>query len=158
MTRILRLQPLNAAAFAPFGDVAEPPEPGGRHAIDAGLGVTRADTTAKLSFSHPKPWPLPLLATEMERHPWSSQTFVPIDVARWVLMVAPDRDGAPDPDGIIAFVATGAQAVNYRVNVWHHPLRVLDRPGRFAILMWTTGVKANDEVWSTLPEPLKLME
>lgn len=158
MTRILRLVPLTAAAFAPFGDVAEPPEPGARHAIGAGLGVNRPDTTVRLSFNHPEPWPLPLLATEMERHPWSSQTFIPIDVARWVLMVAPDRNGAPDPEHLIAFLATGAQAVNYRIDTWHHPLRVLDRPGRFATLMWTTGIKADDEVWSTLPEPVQLIE
>lgn len=158
MTRVLRLQALTAAAFAPYGDIVEPPEPGARHALDAGLSAARAGTTARLSFNHPMPSALPLMATEMERHPWSSQTFIPIDVSRWVVMVAPDRGGAPDPDGIIGFLAAGDQAVNYHVNTWHHPLRTLDRPGRFAVLMWTTGVKADDEAWSTLPEPIRLEE
>ena len=46
--------------------------------------------------------------------------------------------------------------MNYHLGTWHHPLRVLDRPGRFAVLMWSTGVKADDEEWSTLPEPLTI--
>ena len=50
----------------------------------------------------------------------------------------------------------GDQAVNYHLGTWHHPLRVLDRPGRFAVLMWSTGVKADDEEWSTLPEPVTI--
>ena len=99
---------------------------------------------------------MPLLATEMERHPWSSQTFVPLDVARWVVMVAPDKGGAPDPERLTAFLATGDQAVSYAIDTWHHPLRVLDRPGRFVVLMWSTGTKADDEVWSTLPEPVSI--
>ena len=158
MTRVLRLQKLTPAAFASFGIVKEPPAPGQRDAIEAGLGVNRSDTTVRLSFSHPAPHALPLLATEMERHPWSSQTFIPLDVSRWVVMVAPDKHGAPDPDGVIAFVATGEQVVNYHIDTWHHPLRVLDRPGRFATLMWTTGVKADDEVWSALPYPISVEE
>lgn len=158
MTRILRLQPLTPEAFAPFGVVKEPPAPGQRDAMEAGLGVNRTDTTVRLAFNHPSPHRLPLLATKMERHPWSSQTFIPLDVSRWVIMVAPDKHGAPDPAGLIAFLATGDQAVNYHIDTWHHPLCVLDRPGRFATLMWTTGVKADDEVWADLPEPFSIEE
>ncbi len=134
----------------------DPPAPGGRDALEAGLGVKRAGLTARLSFNHPAPHTLPLLATEMERHSWSTQTFVPMDVSRWVVLVAPDKGGRPDPDGLVAFLATGDQAVSYHIDTWHHPLRILDRPGRFATLMWTTGVKADDEVWSTLPEPVSI--
>jgi ureidoglycolate lyase len=36
-------------------------------------------------------------------------------------------------------------------------LRTLDRPGRFAVLMWTTGNKPDDEEWSTLHEPVEVL-
>ncbi len=156
MTRVLRLEPLTASAFAPFGDVIDPPAPGERVGLSETLVARDGAGTARLSFNHGKPHDLPLTATEMERHNRSSQCFVPLDVARWVLMVAPDKGGRPDPAGIRAFVATGDQAVNYHLGTWHHPLRILDRPGRFAVLMWTTGHKPDDEEWSTLPEPLSL--
>ena len=161
--RALQLRPLTAEAFAPYGDVVEPPELGGQHGLSSSLGSPSpgsedAGTSARLSFSNKPPSVLPLVATEMERHPWSSQTFVPVDVSRWVVMVAPDLGGRPNPDRLCAFVVRGDQAVNYHVGTWHHPLHVLDRPGRFAVLMWTTGRKQDDETWSALPEPVRLWE
>ena len=156
MTRVLRLEPMTAEAFAPFGDVVEPPELGARISLEATLRALDGACTPRLSFNHAEPVSLPLLATEMERHSRSSQCFVPMDVARWIVMVAPDRAGAPDTAGLRAFVVDADQAVNYHIGTWHHPLRVLDRPGRFAVLMWTTGRRTDDEVWFTLPEPVFL--
>lgn len=156
MTRILRLEPMTAADFAPYGDVVEPPALGDRLALSETLVARDGAAATRLSFNHAPPVALPLVATEMERHNRTSQCFVPVDVARWVVMVAPDKGGTPDPAGLRAFVVRGDQAVNYHLGTWHHPLRVLDRPGRFAVLMWSTGVKADDEEWSTLPEPVTI--
>ena len=156
MTRVVKLAPMTAEAFAGFGDVVDPPAIGDRVSLSSTLTAIERASTPRLSFSHAEPHGLPLIATEMERHNRSSQCFVPLDVARWVVLVAPDRDGAPDPTMIRAFLVRGDQAVNYHVGTWHHPLRVLDRAGRFAVLMWTTGRKADDEEWATLREPLQL--
>ena len=156
MTRSLLLEPLTAEAFAPFGDVVEPPSQGERASLESTLSTLGVGLSPRLSFNHAAPWDMPLLATEMERHNRSSQCFVPLDVSRWVLLVAPDRGGMPDADGLRAFVARGDQAVNYHLGTWHHPLRTLDRIGRFVVLMWTTGHKLDDEEWSTLPEPVKI--
>ena len=156
MTRTLKLEPLTPEAFAPYGDVVAPPAPGDRITLSETLVARDGAAATRLSLNHAKPIDLPLTATEMERHNRSSQCFVPVDVARWVVMVAPDKGGAPDPAGLRAFVVRGDQAVNYHLGTWHHPLRVLDRPGRFAVLMWSTGVKADDEEWSTLPEPVTI--
>jgi ureidoglycolate lyase len=156
MTRSLVLEPLTPEAFAPFGDVIEPPAEGARIALTDTLRAIDGAAQPRLSFSTAKAWSLPLLATEMERHNRSSQCFVPMDVERWVVLVAPDLDGKPDADALRAFVARGDQAVNYHLGTWHHPLRALDRPGRFAVLMWTTGSKPDDEEWSTLPEALEV--
>lgn len=156
MTRILKLQPLTAEAFAPFGDVIDPPAVGERTALGESLLAIDGANSPRLSFNHAKSWDLPLLATEMERHNRSAQCFVPLDVSRWVVVVAPDKNGKPDPDGLLGFIVRGDQAVNFHLGTWHHPSRTLDRPGRFAILMWTTGNKPDDEEWSTLPEAVQL--
>jgi ureidoglycolate lyase len=156
MTRVLRLEPLTREAFAPYGDVVEPPALGDRITLSDTLVARDGAAAPRLSFNHARPIELPLTATEMERHNRTSQCFVPIDVARWVVMVAPDMGGVPDPAGLRAFVVRGDQAVNYHLGTWHHPLRVLDRPGRFAVLMWSTGTKADDEEWSTLAVPVTL--
>lgn len=156
MTRSLKLEPLTAAAFAPYGDVMEPPAPGERPQIDATLRAIDGADAPVLAFNNAAPHALPIEATQMERHNRSSQCFVPLDVARWVLMVAPDVDGKPDETRLRAFVVRGDQAVNYHLGTWHHPLRVLDRPGRFSVLMWTTGRKPDDEEWATLAQPVML--
>jgi ureidoglycolate lyase len=156
MTRRLVLQPLTQAAFAPFGDVVEAPPPGARFSLDQTIGGTDGATQPRLSFSCSEPWALPLEATRMERHNRSSQCFAPMDVAGWVILVAPDAGGKPDEAGLRAFLARGDQAVNYHRGTWHHPVRALERPGRFAVLMWTTGTTADDEEWATLAEPVSI--
>jgi ureidoglycolate lyase len=152
MTHQIQLEPLTAKAFAPFGDVVDPPALGERAALSETLATSAA--TPRLSFSHMPPWDLPLTATQMERHLNSAQCFIPVDVARYVILVAPDANAAPDPTGLRAFVASGDQAVNYHRGTWHHPQRPLDRPGRFAVLMWTTGRREDDEEWATLADPV----
>jgi ureidoglycolate lyase len=156
MTRRLVLEPLTQDAFAPFGDVIDAPARGERPSLEQTIGGSDGATQPKLAFSHVEPWALPIQATQMERHNRSSQCFAPMDVARWVVMVAPDLDGKPDEAGLRAFLARGDQAVNYHTSAWHHPVRVLDRPGRFAVLMWTTGTTADDEEWATLAEPVSI--
>jgi ureidoglycolate lyase len=156
MSRVLRLEPLTADAFAPFGDVVEPPALGDRVSLLETLGGTDGAAMARLSFSHAAPLPLPLVARQMERHNRSSQCFVPMEAGRWVVIAAPDAGGRPDMAGLRGFVARPDQAVNYHRGVWHHPSRVLDRAARFVVFMWTTGETALDEEWATLPEPVTL--
>lgn len=158
MTRRLLLEPLTAEAFAPYGDVVDPPAEGARISLTDTLRAIDGALQPRLSFSTATAWTLPLLATEMERHNRSSQCFVPMDVARWVVLVAADLGGRPDPDALRAFLVRGDQAVNYHLGTWHHPVRALGRPGRFAVLMWTTGSTPGDEEWSTLPEPVEIAD
>jgi ureidoglycolate lyase len=88
----------------------------------------------------------------LERHEFSSQTFVPIDVARWLVVVAPHAvGGGPDVSALRAFIATGRQGVTYKANTWHHGLTVLDRPGRFAVFMWRDGGKGDEEFVAVPP-------
>ena len=141
-------QRLTREAFARFGDVIEVPTAPGRNYYADALGNLRADARPSLSMSYREPTQdRPLKSEMLERHEFSSQTFVPVDVGRWLIVVAPHaRAGGPDMAGMKAFVATGAQGVTYRPNTWHHGLTTLDRPGRFAVFMWLAGTQDEEFV------------
>jgi ureidoglycolate lyase len=147
-------EPLTPQAFEPYGDVLAPPEDFGRVYFDAGLQSGRAGARPSLSMVHvPARAGLPLEVKVMERHEFSSQSFVPLDVSRWLIVVAPPAaDGGPDASRAVAFVAGPGQGVTYRLGTWHHPVTVLDRPARFAVFMWRDGTRA-DEEFRTLATP-----
>ena len=75
----------------------------------------------------------------------SSQSFVALEAARWLVMGAPRHAaGGPDMARAAAFVGGQGQGITYRADVWHHPLTVLDAPAAFAVFMWRDG-SADDE-------------
>lgn len=145
--RRIHPSPLTAAAFAPFGDVLEAPSEPGRRYFDRGLGNDRAHAKASLSLARVAPLSeQPLIARQMERHAHSSQSFVPLGAARWLVIVAPHGAGArPDVAAAQAFVVGPGQGITYRADVWHHPLTVLDAEAAFAILMWRDGSRDDEE-------------
>ncbi|KAJ3155050.1 hypothetical protein HDU89_007240 [Geranomyces variabilis] len=70
------------------------------------------------------PPPLPFTIKLLERHPHSTQFFVPMSTAAYLVIVAlndPATD-QPDPATIKAFVAGHAQGVSYNAGTWHHPM------------------------------------
>ncbi len=69
----------------------------------------------------------------LERHPLSSQAFVPLSAARFLLVVAAPGESVL-PGGIRAFVSDGRQGVNYRRGVWHHPVLALDAETDFLVI------------------------
>lgn len=76
----------------------------------------------------------------MERHPISSQAFVPLNGCRFVVVVANTLE-PPSASALRAFVSNGTQGVNYHRGIWHHPLialgagdfLVVDRTARGAV-------------------------
>ena len=92
-----------------------------------------------MTFRPPTP-DRPLKSETLERHEFSSQSFVPVDVGRWLIVVAPHAaKGGPDMADARAFIANGQQGVTYKPDTWHHGLTTLDQPGRFAVFMWRAG-------------------
>lgn len=143
----LTTRPLNADAFAPFGEVLEAPDGPGRAYFDRALANRRPAASPSLSLVVKEPIAaLPLRSTVMERHPSSSQSFSPQDAERWLVVVAPPAaGGGPDMARALAFLARGDQGVTYGASVWHHPFSVLDRTARFAVVMWRDGTSGDDE-------------
>ncbi|MDP9137517.1 MAG: ureidoglycolate lyase [Pseudomonadota bacterium] len=137
---VLHLEPLTTAAFAPFGEVVEC-EGAQHYPINQGFAerfddLARVDTLRQggetnVSLCTAEPRPLPIAIAMMERHPLGSQLFFPLEARGWLVVVGGD---GMRPANLQAFRAGGHQGVNYRRNVWHHPLLVLDRGSRFLIV------------------------
>ena len=149
----LKIEPIDAAAFMPFGQLIPPQAPGqGRQELFEELQNERASARPRLSMATVEPKALPLTAVKMERHVHSSQVFVPVDSAGYLVVVAPHgADGMPDLGNIRAFRVPGDTGLNYRADTWHHPLSALERTGRFAILTFVDGTSA-DEQFVDLPQ------
>ncbi len=92
----------------------------------------------------------------LERHPHSTQSFVPISVGRWIVLVAPTlSDGSPDAANARAFVAGPEDAICIGRNVWHAGLTVLDRPAEVAMMMWRRDA-GDDGIVHELATPIVL--
>jgi ureidoglycolate lyase len=155
----LKIEPVDAEAFAPFGQLLPPRRPGeGRQELIEELQNTRSGARPRLSIATAEPKVLPLSALQMERHVHSSQAFAPLDCASYLVMVAPHGDrGMPDLEKIRAFRVPGDTGVNYKADTWHHPLSPLERIGRFAILTFVDG-STSDEQFVDLPQPVLIEE
>jgi ureidoglycolate lyase len=137
----LAAAPLTATAFAPFGDVIEA-EGRAHYPINAGTAqryndLAKVDVTAAggrplISLLKAEPVALPLRLRLMERHPLSSQAFIPLSSTPFLVVVAPP--GTLDIDRIRAFLSNGHQGVNYRTGTWHHPLLALEQTSEFLIV------------------------
>jgi ureidoglycolate lyase len=138
----LRPEPLTAAGFAPYGDVIESEARAFRW-INAGTAkryddLATIEVTAQggrpiVSIFEAQPRSFPLSVTLLERHPWSSQAFVPLQEQPFLIVVAA-AGAAPLATRIRSFVSSGRQGVNYRPNTWHHPLVALAETSRFLVV------------------------
>lgn len=155
--RTILAEPITAEAFAPFGELLVPPAAPGRDYFDGALSNGRPGARASVSLAIAEPVPgLPLDALVMERHAFSSQSFLPMDSGRYLVVVAPHAaGGGPDAGQARAFIVPGTQGITYRADVWHHPMATLDRPGSFGIVMWLDGSAADTEL-VTLAEPFRV--
>jgi len=145
--RTLFAEPLSAEAFAPFGEVLTPPAAGDpRRYFERALANARPHARPSLSLVRvDEADALPIEPRRMERHVHSSQSFVPLGAATFLVLVAPPAGGGPDVARARAFVAAGGQGVTYAADTWHHPLTVLAAPASFAVWMWRDGTADDEE-------------
>lgn len=88
----------------------------------------------------------------LERHPYSSQTFLPMgrnkDDTSYMVIVAPSDPDTEQKLPIIsktrAFICQGNQAVTYGMGVWHAPMIALEETTDFGVLIHETGVPELD--------------
>lgn len=139
---ILKIEPLTRAIFAPFGDVIDCA--GDNHyTINEGYAeryhdLAKVDVTAEggrplINIFRAKPRVMPLRITLMERHPLSSQAFIPLlPRAFLVIVAAPGRE--PVATDLKCFRTHGQQGVNYATGTWHHPLIALESEQDFLVI------------------------
>jgi len=139
--KTLAVEPLAKAAFAPFGDVVEADPATMRH-INGGTteryhALARPQVLGEgaeliISLFRGQPRRLPYMVDMVERHPFGSQSFHPLEDRPWLVIVAGDEGGRPGIPHV--FMATGRQGINYRANVWHHPLMALGKISDFLVV------------------------
>jgi ureidoglycolate lyase len=141
MSLSLQIHPLTRSAFAPFGDVIEADPATMRH-INGGtterfhaLAAPEAageGARIVINLFRGQPRAFPYEVGMMERHPFGSQSFSPVSGRPYLVVVSPDEGGRPGRPQV--FLARGDQGVNYRRNVWHHPLMSVGEASDFLVV------------------------
>lgn len=141
---VVKLERLDKASFAPFGDVIEidgsdwfPINQGStrRYHDLAPVHISGDDGRAGISLARGDAFNYPVVITMLERHPLGTQAWIPCTQTPFIAVVAPNGpDDRPDEAGLRAFYVQGSQGINYRQGVWHHPLRTLGQQGDFIVV------------------------
>ena len=144
MSRNIKIQKLSIESFAPFGEIICCNGHDYFHINDAhteryhALVNTETLGEAKIGisiFRNIKATSIPSSITMLERHPFGSQAFIPMNGQVFLIVVAPALDEeTPDISNLCAFISDGTQGVNYRVGTWHHPLLTLEAPSCFTVV------------------------
>ncbi len=137
----MKIYKLTREAFAEFGDVISPE---GAHHFSinngtteryhdlAGIDVAESHGKPLVSLFRGQPRNFPFEVTGMERHPLSSQAFIPVSKHPYLIVVAPR--GEFEAHALHAFLATPGQGVNYARGVWHHALIALGEVSDFIVI------------------------
>ena len=162
----LRPEPLESLGFASFGTVlrydegrARPVNGGtARRADAAALFDAAPEARPRLAIYRAEPQRLPLRVSLFERHPEAAQTFLSLDVPRFLLVVAPaGPDGLPDAARARAFLGVTGTGLSYRRGQWHTPILALGRGGDLVMLTAERG-DARDCIEHRLTHPLTILE
>jgi len=153
----ISIERLDAAAFAPFGDViALRDEPSvminrgrcARHHDLAALDFVDGGT-AGISLFDGTPYALPHALDLVERHPLGSQAFLPMSATPFLVICCEDAHGVPVRPR--AWVTNGRQGVNYARGTWHGVLTPIRRPAVFAVVDRIGGDGSNLEEYALEP-------
>ena len=161
---LLAAEPVEAEAYRPYGDVIEAARPGAAAAAANQGTADRYDRLVDLVDKRPgKARPnlsvfrcapvreIPVPVTLLERHPHSTQVFLPLsESARFLAVVALGGD-EPDLSTLRAFLVAGPRGVSYRPGVWHRPMTVLGRETDMACLVWEDGTQGDCELRELKP-------
>ena len=129
-TGVLNPTTITAEAFEPFGNLVD------EHVIDATMmnssTFRRFDHVCELEqlksgdvnvgiASCERPATFPHNVECVERHPFGSQTFIPLAQTPMIICVAPPNEPF-SVERLKAFVTNGYQGITYRPGTWHMPL------------------------------------
>ena len=139
----LKIEPLEAKAFEPFGRVLGRPqsEPNAtREDLDAWLGdsdlMGLGEGNPRIAYLHVRKNTLPL--NQLERHCQAAEGFIPLE-GRSVILVAPvsdpdDPDAVPDEGALRAFLLDGSAGILLPRGSWHWAPFPLTETATFLLL------------------------
>ena len=180
-TSAVPLEVLSKTTFAPYGVVIDAPsieKDISGSAFPAGIPANQgsavkfpdisplecnflgsASTRAAITLFHCSPRSVSFLPNQhraidvaiLERHPYTTQTFIPLGLdpddssTSFIVVVAPSIADKPDLRYIRAFKARGDQAVTYSIGTWHSPMIVLGKKAvSFVVTQFMNGVPEDD--------------
>ncbi|WP_289030108.1 ureidoglycolate lyase [uncultured Paraglaciecola sp.] len=139
---LVKPKALTREAFAAFGDVIEVNSDSNNFSINDGytqryhdladVDVTENNGRTLINIFRSTPLAQPIAIKMMERHPLSSQAFIPMGTAPYLVVVAPK--GELDTDKIEVFLARADQGVNYHKGTWHHYCLALNQVSDFLVV------------------------
>lgn len=145
MRKNVQIQPLTQESFSAFGDVIEK-ENHDFFSINQGLTqryhalsvaqITGDHVAVGMSIFHNLcATQIPFKIDMLERHPHGSQSFIPLQQQKFIIIVAlPLDQKQPNEQQIYAFLSNGKQGVTYHQGVWHHPLITLEAESDFLVV------------------------
>ncbi|TNE58988.1 MAG: ureidoglycolate lyase [Alphaproteobacteria bacterium] len=153
-------RPISHDVFAPFGELIDIKTATG-HAVNDGtserlhdlctIDTLEAGGRPGFSVFRAEARQLPLKIDMLERHPLSSQAFIPLGGEAFLVVVAPPGDTVK-PSEVQAFALAGGQGINFARGTWHFPLIAL-AGGDFAVIDRIAEdencdiLQLTDEIW-----------
>ncbi|KAF9151846.1 Allantoicase [Linnemannia schmuckeri] len=118
---------------------------------------TLTPATANIAiFKCYKPVTTPTFGIKLlERHSYSSQMFMPMGGDGNGSFIVVTAENGPDDKPVLstlqAFRCNNTLGINYKPNVWHHPMIVIEKPVQFMTITHENGVALEDceEYWFT---------
>jgi len=151
MPAVVRTEPLTAHRFRPFGTVLESPRVS-RQDFAAQPVSRRASANVNLALLRVQPVHSPLVIRQLERHRYSTQTFFPLELDRYLVVVcrATSKE-EPDLETLLAFECSAGQAVQYDTGTWHAAINGIGGEAVFAMLIYEDGTAGDCEIRDVLP-------
>jgi ureidoglycolate lyase len=135
-------EPLTQESFALYGDVIEVNDDLNHYAINDGytqryhdlakVDVSENNGHTLINIFRSTPLQQPIAIKMMERHPLSSQAFIPMGDEPYLVVVAPKGDFKAEL--IEVFLASADQGVNYHKGTWHHYCLALHKTSNFLVV------------------------
>ena len=140
--KIVKPKPLTKDLFLEFGDVIEANDQVKSYSINDGhtqryydlakIDEANDDGKTLVNIFRSTPLELPIVLQSIERHPLSSQAFIPLGNESYLVVVAPA--GEFNEAAIEVFISTANQGVNYHSGTWHHYCLALNEPSDFIVI------------------------
>ncbi|TKR53571.1 hypothetical protein D7I39_20165 [Allopusillimonas ginsengisoli] len=140
--KTLQIEELDHIAFMPYGFALGAVGDGSRQDHFDKISNLRGAARVNLAQLHaPRYEPTErIIVDTIERHRFSSQSFFPLNVGQYLVLVGmPTEHGPPGVSQLKAFSVPGNVSITYKPGVWHMGISVLDGGNDFLMLIHEEG-------------------